>query len=44
MYGEWFPNSGLEIDESRNTFEVYLNDCSQVSEAELLTELHIPVK
>ena len=44
FFGEWFPTSGLELDETRPTYEVYLSDCSQVSEDRLQTELHIPVK
>ena len=42
--GEWFPGNGLEFDGMRESFEVYLNSCGEVPEADLRTELHIPVK
>jgi AraC family transcriptional regulator len=43
MLGRWLPASGEEIDD-RPCIEIYLNDPSEVSEAELRTELCIPLR
>ncbi|HEY0867986.1 MAG TPA: GyrI-like domain-containing protein, partial [Fimbriimonas sp.] len=44
FYSEYLVPSGLEVDPSRNCFELYLNDCSQVPEDQLVTEIHEPIK
>ena len=43
MLGRWLPASGEEIDD-RPCIEIYLNDPSEVTEAELRTELCIPLR
>jgi AraC family transcriptional regulator len=43
LLGRWLPASGEELDD-RPCMEIYLNDMSQVAEAELRTELCIPLK
>jgi AraC family transcriptional regulator len=43
MLGRWLPASGEEIDD-RPCIEIYLNDPSEVPEAELRTELCIPLR
>ena len=44
LFGQWFPQSGHQIDDSRPCFETYLNDCDKVSPDELLTELYAPIR
>jgi GyrI-like small molecule binding domain len=41
--GRWLPASGEEIDD-RPCIEIYLNDPSEVAEAQLRTELCIPLR
>jgi AraC family transcriptional regulator len=43
MLGRWLPASGEEIDD-RPCIEIYLNDPSEVPEAELKTALCIPLR
>jgi AraC family transcriptional regulator len=43
LFGRWLPASGEELDE-RPCMEIYLNDMTQVPEAELRTDLCIPLK
>jgi AraC family transcriptional regulator len=43
MLGRWLPASGEEID-ARPCIEIYLNDISEVAEADLRTELCIPIR
>jgi AraC family transcriptional regulator len=43
LFGRWLPESGEEIDD-RPCMEVYLNDPTEVPEAELRTEICIPLK
>jgi AraC family transcriptional regulator len=43
MLGRWLPASGEEIDD-RPCIEIYLNDPGEVPEAELRTELCIPLR
>jgi AraC family transcriptional regulator len=43
MFGLWLPESGEEVDD-RPCMEIYLNDPTQVPDAELRTELCIPLK
>ncbi|MGC4047148.1 MAG: GyrI-like domain-containing protein [Armatimonas sp.] len=42
--GKWIPTSGEHIDFERPCYEVYLNDCSVVSEEQLLTQLYEPIR
>ena len=44
LYGEWLAASGETLDPGRTSLEIYLNDPSQVPEAELLTDLCLPLK
>ena len=44
LFGQWFPQSGQQIDDSRPCFETYFNDCDKVSPDELLTELYVPIR
>jgi AraC family transcriptional regulator len=43
LFGRWLPASGEEIDD-RPCMEIYLNDPTEVPEAELRTEICIPLK
>jgi AraC family transcriptional regulator len=43
LFGRWLPESGEEIDD-RACMEIYLNDPTEVPEAELRTEICIPIK
>ena len=43
LLGRWLPASGEEIDD-RPCMEIYLNDPSEVPEADLRTELCIPLR
>jgi AraC family transcriptional regulator len=40
--GEWFPHGGREFG-SGPCFEIYVKDCSQVPQEQLVTELYEPV-
>lgn len=44
FFGQWLPGSGHQLDESRHTFETYLNDCDEVAPDELRTELFLPIR
>ncbi len=43
IFGEWFPESGMEFRESPS-FELYVNNPGSVPPGELLTHIHIPLK
>ena len=43
LFGDWLPGSGEEVAELP-CMEVYLNDCRALPEAELETDLCIPLK
>ena len=43
LLGVWLPRSGHEADEAP-IFEAYLNNPQQVSPADLLTDIHLPLK
>ncbi|MBV8167695.1 MAG: GyrI-like domain-containing protein [Alphaproteobacteria bacterium] len=43
LFGEWLPRSGETVDD-RPCVEIYLNDPTEVPEAELLTEICIPLR
>ena len=43
LIGTWLPSSGAAPREAP-CFEVYLDDCSQVPQAQLRTEIYIPIK
>ncbi len=43
LYGQWLPTSGYEPG-NVPCFEKYLNDPNTTAEAELLTEIYIPLK
>lgn len=40
--GEWLPNSGHRMGDGVS-YEIYLNDPTQVPKEELRTELYIPI-
>ena len=42
LFGQWLPESG-ELPADAPCFEVYLNDPREVSEDDLLTEIHLPL-
>ncbi|MFW5489749.1 MAG: AraC family transcriptional regulator [Desulfovibrio sp.] len=43
LFGQWLPQSGREA-QGGPSYEVYLNDCTQTTPEELLTEIWIPLK
>jgi AraC family transcriptional regulator len=43
LYGTWLPNSGREAADTPS-FELYLNSPQEVRPAELLTEIHLPLR
>ena len=43
LCGQWVPQNGYEI-RSLPSFEVYLNDPNSTPEAELLTDVHVPIE
>ena len=43
LCGRWIPQQGYEI-RSLPGFEVYLNDPNSTPEAELLTDIHVPIE
>ncbi len=43
LYGEWLANSGREVAD-QPAFEEYLNNPREVSPAELLTDIYMPLK
>jgi len=43
LFGRWLPASGEEVDD-RPCLEIYLNDPTEVPEAELLTDLGVPLR
>ena len=43
LLGTWLPQSGHEADDDP-IFEAYLNNPQQVAPAELLTDIHLPLK
>jgi AraC family transcriptional regulator len=43
LFGLWLPASGEEVDD-RPCMEIYLNDPTEVSEAELLTKICVPLR
>ena len=44
LFGEWLPASGETPELERPCLEIYLNDPGEVPEAELLTDLCLPIK
>jgi len=44
VMGQWLPQSGREVREAAPCFEVYLNDPEKTPEAELLTDVYVPLK
>ena len=43
LYGEWLANSGREVAD-QPAFEEYLNNPREISPAELLTDIYMPLK
>ena len=43
IYFDWLPNSSIRLRDSM-PFEKYLNNPDKVTESDLLTEIHIPIK
>lgn len=43
LFGEWLPASGFEVDQ-RPALEIYRNNPYDTPEAELITDLMVPIK
>lgn len=43
LFGEWLPNSGEEAGDAP-AYEVYVNDPRSTKPADLLTDIHLPLK
>ena len=44
LHDDWLPNSGKTPDYTRPFLEIYVNDPTQVEEADLLTDLCLPIR